>query len=127
MVVYTHPSSSAESTIGKEELLQLRFSWWATLLRGNFHISCKKNTPLRHGDNNGEMLTMNDDEREGVPTRMQALAPNMDENAVMTLAQKVVDCPFHSILAVLIFINGNHRGAHGHVFFHQRCCSREIH
>jgi hypothetical protein len=57
-------------------------------------------------------------EREGVPTRMQALAPDVDENAMRAMGQKVVDCPFDGILAVLIFVDGNHGGVN--VFFQGR-------
>ncbi|CAL8131342.1 unnamed protein product [Prunus armeniaca] len=47
-----------------------------------------------------------------IPTMMKAVASDVNERAMSVLvAQKVVNCPFHSALAVLIFVDGNQGGA----------------
>lgn len=48
-----------------------------------------------------------------IPTRMQALVSNVNEDAVggPINAEKIINRPFHCPLAVLIFVDGNHGGA----------------
>lgn len=57
---------------------------------------------------------------------MQALIPNVNKNAMWTIAQKVLNCPYDSILAILIPVNGNDGGA-GSGNFHWWWCSSKSH
>lgn len=60
------------------------------------------------GDDMIMMMVM----KRRIPTMMKAVASNVNEGAMSVLvAQKVVNCPFYSTLAVLIFVDGNQGGA----------------
>lgn len=79
-----------------------------------------------------------------IPTGMQALAPNMDEDTIAGVlpAEQMFHSPFHRVLTVLVPVNGDHRvsGGKGIVSFffgrrschstklhhHRRCCRTEL-
>ena len=69
------------------------------------------------------MTTAKQRQQQGrrIPTGMQALTPNMDEDAIagVLLIEQVFHSPFHRGLTVLIPVNGDHRvgGGNGFVSF----------
>lgn len=64
-----------------------------------------------------------------IPTGMQALCTDINEDAIRAppVLQEVIHCPFHSVLAVLITVNGYDRGTSCGILRRRRCGPQQGH